>query len=168
LPPKSRVKIGILSDTHGCFDDRLRKFFGEVDELWHAGDVGSEEVASAMAAFKPVRAVYGNIDGEAVRRLYPRLQRFTCSGVDVLMTHIGGYPNRYDLSIAETLHSRPPQLFVCGHSHILKVLYDRKLGLLHINPGAAGTYGFHHVRTAVRLEIVDGKMQNLEVGEWGK
>ena len=162
------MKIGILSDTHGCFDDRLRTFFAAADELWHAGDVGSAEVADAMAAFKPVRAVYGNIDGEAVRRIYPRVQRFTCCGVDVLITHIGGYPGRYDTSIIETLYSNPPQLFVCGHSHILKVMYDKKLNFLHINPGAAGMYGLHHVRTAVRLEIVDGKMQNLEVGEWGR
>ena len=162
------MKIGILSDTHGCFDERLRNFFAEVNELWHAGDVGGVAVADAMSAFKPVRAVYGNIDGNEIRRMYPRFQRFSCNGVDVLMTHIGGYPSKYDPSIVETLHKNPPQLFVCGHSHILKVMFDKKLNFLHINPGAAGIYGFHHVRTAVRLEITNGEMKNLEIGEWEK
>jgi putative phosphoesterase len=160
------LKLGILSDTHGYFDEKLRTFFANVDEIWHAGDVGSASVADAMTDFKPVRAVFGNIDGDEVRRMYPRFQRFFCEGVDVLMTHIGGYPGRYDASIAETLYRNPPQLFVCGHSHILKVMYDKKLNFLHINPGAAGIYGLHKVRTAVRLEIADGQMKNLEIGEW--
>ena len=160
------MKIGILSDTHGCFDDTLRHFFANVDELWHAGDIGSTTAANAIAAFKPLRAVHGNIDCEGVRRMYPLIQRFTCAGVDVLITHIGGYPDRYDRSVLETLHSNPPQLFVCGHSHILKVMYDKDLNFLHINPGAAGTHGIHHVRTAVRLDIVNGEMKNLEIGEW--
>ncbi|MDR0711566.1 MAG: metallophosphatase family protein [Prevotellaceae bacterium] len=160
------MKIGILSDTHGLFDEPLRRFFAEVDEVWHAGDIGS--VADAIAAFKPFRAVYGNIDGEEVRRSYPLRQRFTCEGVEALMTHIGGYPGRYEAAIARELRSNPPRLFVCGHSHILKVMFDEKLSCLHINPGAAGVYGFHTVRTAVRLEIANGSMSNLEVGEWKK
>ncbi|MDR0688471.1 MAG: metallophosphatase family protein, partial [Prevotellaceae bacterium] len=139
-----------------------------VDEVWHAGDVGSASVADAIAAFKPLRAVYGNIDGEEVRRAYPLRQRFTCEGVEVLMTHIGGYPGRYDAAIARELRSTPPQLFICGHSHILKVMFDKKLNCLHINPGAAGKYGLHAVRTAVRLEVKNGSMSNLEVGEWKK
>ncbi|MDR3297136.1 MAG: metallophosphatase family protein [Prevotellaceae bacterium] len=160
------MNIGILSDTHGTFDELLRAFFANVDELWHAGDMGGIATADAIAAFKPLRAVHGNIDGADVRVVYPQLQRFGCEGVDVLMTHIGGYPGHYDPSIAATLRSRPPKLFVCGHSHILKVMFDRQLGTLHINPGAAGKYGIHAVRTAVRLEVADGQMKNLEVGEW--
>jgi putative phosphoesterase len=160
------MKIGILSDTHGTFDEPLRAFFANVDELWHAGDIGGIDVADTIAAFKPLRAVYGNIDGGDLRICYPPLLRFGCEGVDVLMTHIGGYPGRYDPSIVATLRSRPPKLFVCGHSHILKVMFDKKLGTLHINPGAAGKYGIHAVRTAVRLEVEDGQMKNLEVGEW--
>jgi putative phosphoesterase len=162
------MKIGILSDTHGLFDEPLRRFFAEVDEVWHAGDVGGIGVADAIAAFKPLRAVYGNIDGEEVRRAYPLHQRFTCEGVEVLMTHIGGYPGKYDAAIAGELRSNPPQLFICGHSHILKVMFDKKLNCLHINPGAAGKYGLHTVRTAVRLEVKNGSMSNLEVGEWEK
>jgi putative phosphoesterase len=162
------MKIGILSDTHGLFDEPLQRFFAEVDEVWHAGDVGNIAVANAIAAFKPLRAVYGNIDGEDVRRCHPSMQRFTCEGVDVLMTHIGGYPGRYDAHIRSELTQHPPQLFICGHSHILKVMFDKKLNCLHINPGAAGRYGFHNVRTAVRLEISSGNMRNLEVGEWKK
>lgn len=162
------MKIGIISDTHGVFDNKLRNFLSDVDEIWHAGDFGSVEVADAIAAFKPVKAVYGNIDGADVRLMYPRFQRFYCEGVDVLMTHIGGYPGRYDTAIRETLYGNPPQLFVCGHSHILKIMYDKKLNFLCINPGAAGKSGFHQVRTAVRLDIADGNMSNLEVGEWKK
>ncbi|MDR0712523.1 MAG: metallophosphatase family protein [Prevotellaceae bacterium] len=162
------MRIGILSDTHGLFDEPLRRFLAEVDEVWHAGDIGGSRVADAIAAFKPLRAVYGNIDGEDVRRYYPLYQRFTCEGVETLMTHIGGYPGRYDASIAKLLRSNPPQLFICGHSHILKVMFDKKLNLLHINPGAAGKYGLHTVRTAVRLEVKNGSMSGLEVGEWKK
>ncbi|MDR1021688.1 MAG: metallophosphatase family protein [Prevotellaceae bacterium] len=162
------MKVGILSDTHGLFDEPLRRFFAEVDEVWHAGDIGSAYVADAIAAFKPLRAVYGNIDGEEVRRSYPLCQRFVCEGVDVLMTHIGGYPGRYEASVADMLRSNPPKLFVCGHSHILKVMFDKKLNFLHINPGAAGKYGLHTVRTAVRLEVSNGNMSGLEVGEWKK
>lgn len=157
-----------MSDTHGLFDEPLRRFLAEVDEVWHAGDIGSAGVADAIAAFKPLRAVYGNIDGEEVRRSYPICQRFACEGVDVLMTHIGGYPGRYEASVANMLRSNPPKLFVCGHSHILKVMFDKKLNFLHINPGAAGKYGLHTVRTAVRLEVSNGSMSGLEVGEWKK
>jgi putative phosphoesterase len=162
------MKIGILSDTHGYFDEKLRTFFANVDEVWHAGDIGSAVVADTIAEFKPLRAVFGNVDGDDVRRMYPRFQRFFCGEVDVLMTHIGGYPGKYDHSILETLYRNPPKLFVCGHSHILKVMFDKKISCLHINPGAAGIYGFHKVRTAVRLEVVGSEMKNLEIGEWEK
>lgn len=162
------MKVGILSDTHGLFDEPLRRFFAEVDEVWHAGDIGGGHVADSIAAFKPLRAVYGNIDGEDVRRCHPLYRRFTCDGVEVLMTHIGGYPGKYDASIAGLLRSNPPNLFICGHSHILKVMFDEKLNLLHINPGAAGKYGLHTVRTAVRLDVKNGSMSGLEIGEWEK
>ena len=159
-------RIGILSDTHGTFDDALRNFLHDVDEIWHAGDIGSLELADEIAAFKPLRAVAGNIDGGLTRRVYPLFQSFPCEEVRVLMTHIGGYPRRYDPRAVERIQALRPQLFIAGHSHILKVMYDPVYQLLHINPGAAGQHGFHQVRTAVRL-IVDGsQLRDLEVGEW--
>ena len=161
-------RIGILSDTHGTFDAPLRDFFADVDELWHAGDFGGVETADAIAAFKPLRGVYGNIDGGAVRLAYPRWQLFDCEEVRVAMTHIGGYPGHYDAGIRTLLYDERPQLFVCGHSHILKVMFDKTLGCLHINPGAAGKYGFHKVRTAIRFVIEKGKMKDLEVLELEK
>ncbi len=159
-------RIGIISDTHGTFDDVLRRFLGEVDEIWHAGDVGSIEIADRIAAFKPLKAVYGNIDGGKMRVAWPEFQSFECEQVRVLMTHIGGYPGRYDARAIGRLLEVRPRLFVTGHSHILKVGFDRKHDLLHINPGAAGIYGFHQVRTAVRLTIDGDRMRDLEVGEW--
>ena len=159
-------KIGILSDTPGWFDDTLRHFFADVDELWHAGDIGSVELADQIAAFKPLRAVYGNIDGGATRLAYRRFALFDCEQVRVLMTHIGGYPGRYDAqAYAQIMHDRP-RLFVCGHSHILRVQFDPKLAMLCVNPGAAGMNGFHQVRTAVRLVIDGERIEDLEVGEW--
>ncbi len=162
------TKIGILSDTHHYFDDKLRTFFADVDEIWHAGDIGSILLADEIAAFKPLRAVSGNCDGTDVRIVHPVRQRFTLAGVDVLMTHIGGYPGRYEPAVLQTLKTNPPKLFISGHSHILKVMYDKTFGLLHINPGAAGIYGFHAVRTAVRLVLDNGNIRDLEVGEWTK
>ena len=159
-------RIGILSDTHGTFDEALRTFLREVDEIWHAGDIGSLELADQIAAFKPLRAVAGNIDGGLTRRVYPPVLAFDCEGVRVLMTHIGGYPRRYDPRIVERIQTLRPQLFIAGHSHILKVMHDPVYGLLHINPGAAGEHGFHKVRTAVRLVIDGCDMRELEVGEW--
>ena len=159
------TRIGILSDTHGHWDDRYLKHFENCDEIWHAGDIGSWEVAERLAAFRPLRAVYGNIDGGDVRRTYPELNRFTIEGTDVLIKHIGGYPGRYDASIRQRLFVRPPRLFVCGHSHILKVQYDKTLNMLYINPGAAGIYGFHKVRTLLRFAIDQGEFKDLEVIE---
>lgn len=158
-------RIGILSDTHGYWDDRYLKHFEHCDEIWHAGDIGSPEVAEKLAAFRPLRAVYGNIDGQEIRRLYPEAERFTVEGTDILMKHIGGYPGRYDVSIRAKLFVRPPRLFVCGHSHILKVQYDKSLNMLCINPGAAGKYGFHKVRTLIRFAIDNGEFKDLEVIE---
>ncbi len=158
-------RIGLLSDTHAWWDERYLKHFEQCDEIWHAGDIGSVEVAEKLAAFRPLRAVYGNVDGHELRLMFPEVLRFEIEGADVLMKHIGGYPGKYDPSIRNALLMNPPKLFISGHSHILKVKYDDHLGLLHINPGAAGTYGFHKVRTLVRFEIDGGKFQNLEVIE---
>ena len=159
------TRIGLLSDTHGWWDDRYLQYFEPCDEIWHAGDIGSLEVVQRLADFRPLRAVYGNIDGQELRRLYPQTLRFTVDGAEVVMKHIGGYPGRYDPSIAGSLLARPPRLFISGHSHILKVKYDKTLGLLHINPGAAGRQGFHTVRTLVRFCIDQGQFSDLEVIE---
>lgn len=161
-------RIGLLSDTHGYWDERYEKYFSECDEIWHAGDIGHVEVARRLSALKPLRAVYGNIDGDEIRHLYPQIYRFKCEEVDVLIKHIGGYPGHYDASIRGTLFSRPPQLFISGHSHILKVLYDKTIRCLHINPGAAGIYGFHKVRTLVRFTIDGSDIKDLEVIELGE
>lgn len=159
------ARIGILSDTHAYWDDKYLKYFENCDEIWHIGDIGSMEVADRLSAFRPLRAVYGNIDGQDIRMRFPLVNRFTYEGVDVLMKHIGGYPGNYDASIRGTLLVHPPKLFLSGHSHILKVKYDKTLGLLHINPGAAGLYGFHKVRTLVRMVIEQGTFKDLEVIE---
>lgn len=158
-------RIGLLSDTHGYWDDRYEKYFSECDEIWHAGDIGSYELAERLSALKPFRAVYGNIDGGDVRLQFTEKYRFRCEEVDVLIKHIGGYPGHYDPSIRGTLFVRPPQLFISGHSHILKVMYDKPLNMLHINPGAAGIYGFHKQRTLVRFTIDKAEIKDLEVIE---
>jgi len=158
-------RIGVLSDTHGHWDERLENFFAECDEIWHAGDIGNIETADIISAFKPLRAVHGNIDDMKVRRVYPKINRFKCEEIDVMLTHIGGYPGRYDAEIKTILVESPPKLFICGHSHILKVMYDKKLNFLHINPGAAGRSGMHTLRTAVRFTITGSKIENLEVLE---
>lgn len=162
------TRIGLLSDTHGYWDDRYEKYFSECDEIWHAGDIGSIDVANRLAAICPLRAVYGNIDGTEVRHRFSEKYRFRCEKVDVLMKHIGGYPDHYDRSIIHSLISRPPKLFISGHSHILKVVYDDKLKCLHINPGAAGLSGFQKVRTLVRFTIDGSEIKDLEVIELGE
>lgn len=159
------TRIGILSDTHGFVEPKLFDFFASCDMLLHAGDIGNCETAEALSAFKPLVAVYGNIDGADLRAVYPEVQRFDCEGVDILMTHIGGYPGRYDRKIYPVLKSHPPQLFIAGHSHICKVMYDKSLHFLHINPGAAGNSGIHYVKTAVRLVIDGSNMKDLEIFE---
>ena len=161
-------KIGLLSDTHGHWDDKYITHFNECDEIWHAGDIGSMEVAEKFEAFKPFRAVYGNIDGQDLRQVYPENNRFTVEGVDMLMTHIGGYPGRYDRRIKNLLFAKPPQLFISGHSHILKVMFDKKIQTLHMNPGAAGIYGFHQVRTLLCFVLDKGDIRDLEVIELRK
>jgi len=158
-------RIGIVSDTHGFWSEDLNEFFVDCNEIWHAGDIGNIETALAISEFKPLKAVYGNIDDQKVRLEYPEILRFVCEDVDVLMTHIGGYPNRYDRIVYKLISENPPNLFICGHSHILKVIYDKKFDLLHINPGAAGRTGFHNVRTAVRLTIDGKNMKDLEILE---
>ena len=158
-------KIGLLSDTHSYWDDKYITHFNECDEIWHAGDIGSMEVAQKFEEFKPFRAVFGNIDGQDIRQVYPEVNRFTLEGVDVLITHIGGYPNRYDPRIKSTLFANPPKLFISGHSHILKVMFDKKIQCLHMNPGAAGIYGFHKVRTLLRFVLDEGNIRDLEVIE---
>ena len=159
------TRIGILSDTHGFLEPRLFDFFVSCDTLFHAGDLGNMEVADQLSAFKPLVAVYGNIDGSDIRAAYPEVQRIKCEGVDILMTHIGGYPGRYDRKIYPVLKNYPPKLFIAGHSHILKVMYDKTLQFLHINPGAMGNSGIHRVRTAIRLVVDGGNMKDLEIFE---
>lgn len=158
-------KIGLLSDTHNWWDDKYEKYFADCDEVWHAGDIGSMDLALHFEAFKPFRAVYGNIDDSKVRAAYPEFLRFTIEGVDVLMTHIGGYPGKYDPRVLYILKTQPPKLFIDGHSHILKVMFDKKYNCLHINPGAAGKYGFHKVRTLIRFVLDAGNIKDLEVIE---
>ena len=158
-------RIGLLSDTHGYWDERYLKYFEECDEIWHAGDIGSKEVMDRLAGFRPFRGVYGNIDGQDIRKILPETNRFTVEGADVIMKHIGGYPGKYDNSIKKVLQESSPNLFISGHSHILKVKYDNELGLLHINSGAAGKYGFHTVRTLVRFNINNCNFSDLEVIE---
>lgn len=161
-------RIGLLSDTHGFWDERYEKYFTECDEIWHAGDIGTVEVAERLSAIKPLRAVYGNIDGGDLRKMFSEKYRFRCEEVEVLMKHIGGYPGHYDASIRGSLYARPPKLFISGHSHILKVMYDKTIDCLHINPGAAGISGFHKVRTLVRFSIDGSVIKDLEVIELGE
>ena len=158
-------QIGLLSDTHSYWDERFNQYFADCDEIWHAGDFGSLEVIERLSKIGPVRAVYGNIDGQNIRTVFPEVNRFTIENTTVLMKHIGGYPGKYDKSVKHLLLEEPPQLFISGHSHILKVLFDKKLNLLHINPGAAGKYGFHTIRTIVRFKIDNGNFTDLEVIE---
>ena len=158
-------KIGLLSDTHGFLDDKIMDFFDACDEIWHAGDIGSLAVADKLNSIKPLKAVYGNIDGQEVRIVYPKIQSFQCGQVHVLMIHIGGYPGKYEKDVRTIIQNTAVDLFISGHSHILKVMYDKKNELLHINPGAAGKSGLHKHQTAVRF-VIDGKnIKDLEVFE---
>ncbi len=162
------TKVGLLSDTHSFFDPKFEKLFADCDEIWHAGDIGDIKVIDEIKKLKPLKAVFGNIDDATIRTCVPQDAFFTCDGVSVFMTHIGGYPGKYDKSAYAKLLQNKPKLFICGHSHILKVIYDKKLDCLHINPGAAGRSGFHSVRTAVRFELHEGNIQNLEIIELNK
>ena len=160
------TKIGLISDTHGFLDPAVFKHFADCDEIWHAGDFGSN-VAEELAAFKPLRGVYGNIDGKEIRSHYPEHLRFNCENLDVWMTHIGGYPGKYAPQVRSEIYTKPPKLFITGHSHILKVMFDKKIDCLHINPGAAGNSGWHKVKTLIRFSVSDEKIHNLEVIEIG-
>jgi putative phosphoesterase len=161
-------KILLLSDTHSHIDDTILKYVNQADEVWHAGDVGDLSVTDTLKSLKPLQAVYGNIDNDKARIEFPLHNRFMCEEVDVWITHIGGYPSKYNQAIRNEIQTNPPQLFICGHSHILKVQFDKKLNLLHMNPGACGIYGFHQVRTMLRFEIDGDKIQNLEIIELAK
>ncbi|WP_310556485.1 metallophosphoesterase family protein [Flavobacterium sp.] len=160
-------KILLLSDTHSHIDDAILKYVNQADEVWHAGDIGNLEVTDVLKKLKTLRAVYGNIDDDKARGEFPLNNRFMCEGVDVWITHIGGYPDKYNANIREELYKNPPKLFICGHSHILKVQYDKKLNLLHMNPGACGKSGFHTIRTMLRFKIDGDKIQDLEIIELG-
>jgi uncharacterized protein len=158
-------RIGLLSDTHGYIDETVFKFFDKVDEIWHAGDIGNIETADKLTKFKLLRAVFGNIDDHKVRLTYPEILRFTCEQVPVLMTHIGGYPGRYEKKVIEEFQANKPKLFISGHSHILKVMFDKKYNLLHVNPGAAGNHGLHQKITMVRFVIEGDAISDLEIYE---
>ena len=162
------TKILLLSDTHSYIDDQILKYVKQADEVWHAGDIGNLNVTDTLKSYKPLKAVYGNIDDEKARLEFPENNRFLCEKVDVLMTHIGGYPNRYDKHIKEEITQNPPKIFISGHSHILKVMWDKKLNLLHMNPGAAGKHGFHQVRTMLRFVIDSEQIKDLEIIELEK
>lgn len=162
------TKILLLSDTHGYIDNAILKHVKQADQVWHAGDIGDLEVTDAIKAITPVKGVYGNIDSAKIRTEFPEHNRFMCEGVEVWMTHIGGYPGAYNMRVREQIKINPPRLFICGHSHILKVMPDKKLNLIHMNPGAVGKHGFHKIRTMLRFTIDGNKIDNLEVIEFDK
>lgn len=162
------TKILLLSDTHGYLDETILKYAAQADEVWHAGDIGKLAVSDSLQSIKPVKGVYGNVDDHVIQKEFPLDNRFYCEGVDVWITHIGGYPNKYNLRIREEIKQRPPHLFISGHSHILKVQWDKKLDLLHMNPGACGKNGVHQVRTMLRFIIAGEQIKDLEVIELGK
>ena len=159
-------KILLISDTHGYIDEKIIKYANQVDEIWHAGDIGDISVTDTLKTIRPLKAVYGNIDDQKIRSEFPLHNRFLCEKVDVWITHIGGYPKKYNPKIIDELRSNPPDLFICGHSHILKVINDKELNLLHINPGAIGKHGLHNVRTMIQFEIIGDKIENLSIVEF--
>ena len=160
-------KIGIISDTHGFINQQIINTFKDCDEIWHAGDIGFNKKIEQFMHQHHVKAVYGNIDGRQIRAIYPKIQKFTCENAKILMTHIGGYPNKYTKDIEQEIQSFRPDLYICGHSHILKIMYDKKYELIHINPGAAGKEGFHKKRTVVLLSIKNTKIHDIKVVELG-
>ncbi|MEM8845644.1 MAG: metallophosphoesterase family protein [Bacteroidota bacterium] len=162
------TKILLLSDTHGYMDRSILKYARQVDEIWHAGDIGNLKVTDALKEIAPLHAVYGNIDDHMIQREFPENNRFFCEEVDVWITHIGGYPTKYNVRVRDEIKVNPPKLFICGHSHILKVMNDKKLGLLHMNPGACGKHGFHAIRTMLRFSIDKDQILDLEAIELGK
>lgn len=158
-------KILLLSDTHSHIDERMLHYIAQADEVWHAGDIGSLDVINQIQKLKPIRAVFGNIDGQEIRKIFPEIDEFFSEKVKVFITHIGGYPKKYAKGIKEKLKISNPKIFICGHSHIVKVMYDDELKLLHINSGAAGKSGFHKVRTMIRFEIDKAEIKNMELIE---
>jgi putative phosphoesterase len=162
------TKILLLSDTHSYIDDAILKYVKQADEVWHAGDIGDLKVTDAIKSLKPLRAVYGNIDDAKARLEFPENNRFKCEDVDVWMTHIGGYPPKYNMRTRDLIKANPPRIFICGHSHILKVIPDKRHNLIHMNPGAVGKHGFHKVRTMLRFTIDKKTIDNLEVIEFPK
>jgi len=161
------TRILLLSDTHNHIDNNILKYARQADEIWHAGDIGNLKVTDSLKSIKPIRAVYGNIDDHIIRKEFPENNRFFCEGVAVWITHIGGYPPKYNVRVREEIKKNPPKLFICGHSHILKVMHDKKYDVLHMNPGACGKHGFHQVRTMLRFVIDGEKISDLEVIELG-
>jgi putative phosphoesterase len=162
------TRIGLISDTHNYLDETVFKHFAQCDEIWHAGDFGNISIAEKLNAFKPLKGVYGNIDGYDVRSVYPQKLIWTCEKIKVYMTHIGGYPKKYAPGIKQDLVTNKARLFICGHSHILKVIYDETIECLHMNPGAAGNQGWHKVRTLIRFSIDGSDIKDCEVVELGK
>jgi putative phosphoesterase len=162
------MKILLLSDTHGYMGEDILSFVESVDEVWHAGDIGEGDVIEQMEQIKPVRSVYGNIDRASIRDKSPLNQIFEIEGLKIFMTHIGGYPGRYNARVRQLIQTELPKIYICGHSHILKVVPDNKYQLLHLNPGACGHHGFHKVRTMLRFDIFSGEIKNMEVIELGK
>ncbi|MGZ8527115.1 MAG: metallophosphoesterase family protein [Kaistella sp.] len=161
-------KILLLSDSHSCIDERILDYAKQADEIWHCGDFGNLEVVEQLEKIKPLRGVYGNIDGTEIRKIFPEVLRFQCEEVEVLMIHIGGYPGRYSPLAKKEIEEQAPKLFISGHSHILKAMFDKKNTLLHLNPGAMGKVGWHQMRTMMRFEINKDQIENLEVIELGK
>lgn len=162
------MKILLLSDSHSYIDERILEYAKNADEIWHCGDFGNLEVIEQLEKIKPLRGVYGNIDGTEIRKIFPEVTRFKCEDVEVLMIHIGGYPGKYTPLTKKELAEKSPKLFISGHSHILKAMYDDKNKLLHLNPGAVGKVGWHQMRTMMRFEINGDQIENLEVIELGK
>ena len=157
-----------MSDTHSHLPQGVFEHFADVDEIWHAGDFGSVETSDLIASFKPLKGVYGNCDDSKVRLIHPYIQVIECEGMKFLMVHIGGYPGRYDYKALQLITAYTPDVFICGHSHILKIVNDKKYNMLTINPGAAGIQGFHNVRTALRFKVDNGNISDMEVGEWDR
>ncbi|MCH8317726.1 MAG: metallophosphoesterase family protein [Bacteroidetes bacterium] len=163
------MRIGLLSDTHGFLDDKIFNHFQDCDEIWHAGDFGNIEISEKLSAFKSLKGVYGNIDGMEIRSLHPKDNKFVCEDMQVWMTHIGGYPGKYSPEVRKEIYENPPDIFICGHSHILRVITDKKLvPTLYINPGAAGKQGLHMIRTIIKFDIIKKKVVDMKVVELGK
>lgn len=159
------MKIILMSDTHSLCDKKIEKYLSDCDEIWHAGDIGSLDVVNRLRSFAPLRAVYGNIDDQNIRHEFSEFLSFECEGIDVLITHIGGFLGKYSTKALQQIFAIKPKIFVCGHSHILRVMYDKHHNMLTLNPGAAGVQGFHHVRTLLRFDIENGEIKNMEVIE---